>query len=148
MVSLAIFLPPTLLTAQTTMCTHCPRRWGCTRSHTKRRTISSIWRYPQRPGCNTRYYLVFWLGLGPEHTSVLPEARVCNTHAWRKFEKRLNQKGVFFVDKVIDCRYFSEEQSTLYRVKWSGFGKQDSTWEPYCHVKHLAGIDDWAVSIE
>lgn len=84
-----------------------------------------------------------WHGLGPEHNSLRGEHRVNTCAAWPAYERRLNRKGIFYVDRVLNCEYREEEQTFFYWVKWKGYSMSENTWEPYCNVKNLIGIDAW-----
>lgn len=45
---------------------------------------------------------------------------------------------------IVDCILDEREDETgekQYLIKWSGY--EDTTWEPYCHIKDLAALDEW-----
>jgi len=58
----------------------------------------------------------------------------------RGFPSRKDQSSKtvtdFEVEKILDSRWDKYTGLVEYQVKWKGFAKRDSTWEPKEHLNH------------
>jgi chromobox protein 1 len=58
---------------------------------------------------------------------------------------------IYFVEKIVNKRYFGKNREIQYLVKWKDFTEEDNTWEPLKHLKKYNCkkiIDDYERTIK
>ena len=53
--------------------------------------------------------------------------------------KTKHQKDIFYVEKILNKRYFEDLKIDKYEVKWKNYSNKYNTWEPLDNL--LAAID-------
>ena len=53
--------------------------------------------------------------------------------------KTKHQKDIFYVEKILNKRYFEDLKIDKYEVKWKNYSNKYNTWEPMENL--LAAID-------